>query len=144
MKSMFIVLLNGQIDTAQFPSLDNCYCKYSYVYGNDWEQVSGLEEGLSARCERAPKRDCIVIGLPIEATFTSTNPFRCKWYFLFLVAFFFFSNKSFQLSFVARDDPHRSLSISDLLQAEPQYFKDSILDRLYFFIKEIGDKRARS
>uniref|UniRef100_A0A0M3IRX5 B9 domain-containing protein 1 n=1 Tax=Ascaris lumbricoides TaxID=6252 RepID=A0A0M3IRX5_ASCLU len=67
----------------QFPSLDNCYCKYSYVYGNDWEQVSGLEEGLSARCERAPKRDCIVIGLPIEATFTSTNPFRCKWY-LFL------------------------------------------------------------
>ncbi|VDK71090.1 unnamed protein product [Anisakis simplex] len=60
----------------QFPSLDNCYCKYSYVYGNDWEQVSGMSEGLSARCTRTSCRDSIVIGLPIEATFTSTNPFR--------------------------------------------------------------------
>ncbi|VDM41220.1 unnamed protein product [Toxocara canis] len=76
MKSAFVLLLSGQIETAQFPSLNNCYCKYSYVYGNDWEQIGGLDEGLSAKCERATHRDCIVIGLPIEATFTSTNPFR--------------------------------------------------------------------
>uniref|UniRef100_A0A915PJY3 B9 domain-containing protein 1 n=1 Tax=Setaria digitata TaxID=48799 RepID=A0A915PJY3_9BILA len=74
--SNFIVLLNGQIDSAEFPSFHNFYCKYSYVYGVDWKQVGGIHEGLSARCESEHSRNTgITVGMPIEATFTSTNPF---------------------------------------------------------------------
>uniref|UniRef100_A0A1I8EDK0 B9 domain-containing protein 1 n=1 Tax=Wuchereria bancrofti TaxID=6293 RepID=A0A1I8EDK0_WUCBA len=74
--SNFIVLLNGQIDSAEFLSFDNFYCKYSYVYGIDWKQVGGVHEGLSARCERKRFGNAeITIGMPIEATFTSTSPF---------------------------------------------------------------------
>uniref|UniRef100_A0A8R1TQU1 B9 domain-containing protein 1 n=1 Tax=Onchocerca volvulus TaxID=6282 RepID=A0A8R1TQU1_ONCVO len=72
--SNFIVLLNGQIDSAKFFSFDNFYCKYSYVYGIDWKQVGGIHEGLSARCERSGNTG-ITVGMPIEATFISTNPF---------------------------------------------------------------------
>ncbi|KAM3727399.1 B9 domain-containing protein [Dirofilaria immitis] len=74
--SNFIVLLNGQIDSAEFLSFDNFYCKYSYVYGIDWKQVSGIHEGLSARCERNHSGDnSITVGMPLEATFASSNPF---------------------------------------------------------------------
>lgn len=74
--SNFIVLLNGQIDSAEFLSFDNFYCKYSYVYGIDWKQVGGVHEGLSARCERQRFGNAeITIAMPIEATFTSTSPF---------------------------------------------------------------------
>ncbi|CAG9535502.1 unnamed protein product [Cercopithifilaria johnstoni] len=74
--SNFIVLLNGQIDSAEFLSFDNFYCKYSYVYGIDWKQVGGVHEGLSARCQRERSGNThITVGMPIEATFTSTNPF---------------------------------------------------------------------
>ncbi|OZC08496.1 B9 protein [Onchocerca flexuosa] len=72
--SNFIVLLNGQIDSAKFLSFDNFYCKYSYVYGIDWKQVGGIHEGLSARCEGSGNTG-VTVGMPIEATFTSTNPF---------------------------------------------------------------------
>ncbi|VDK77056.1 unnamed protein product [Litomosoides sigmodontis] len=72
----FIVLLNGQIDSAEFLSFDNFYCKYSYVYGIDWKQIGGVHEGLSARCERQRFGNAnITVGMPIEATFISTNPF---------------------------------------------------------------------
>ncbi|VDN42087.1 unnamed protein product [Gongylonema pulchrum] len=74
--SNFIVLLSGQIESAQFHSFDNLYCKYSYVYGADWEQVAGVREGLSAKCECGRTRSNIItIAMPFEATFTSTNPF---------------------------------------------------------------------
>lgn len=63
----------------QFASFDNFYCKYSYVYGVDWKQVAGVHEGLSAKCEVGHQRNNIItVGMPIEATFTSTNPFGCK------------------------------------------------------------------
>ncbi|EFO17797.1 hypothetical protein LOAG_10702 [Loa loa] len=74
--SNFIVLLNGQVDSAEFLSFDNFYCKYSYVYGIDWKQIAGIREGISARCERERSGNTdITVGMPIEATFTSTNPF---------------------------------------------------------------------
>ncbi|KAL3990507.1 B9 domain-containing protein 1 domain protein [Acanthocheilonema viteae] len=74
--SNFIVLLNGQIDSAEFLSFDSFYCKYSYVYGIDWKQIGGVHEGLSARCERERSKNTeITVGMPIEATFISTNPF---------------------------------------------------------------------
>uniref|UniRef100_A0A0R3RS99 B9 domain-containing protein 1 n=1 Tax=Elaeophora elaphi TaxID=1147741 RepID=A0A0R3RS99_9BILA len=60
----------------QFLSFDNFYCKYSYVYGIDWEQIGGVHEGLSARCERQRSGNTdITVGMPIQATFSSTNPF---------------------------------------------------------------------
>lgn len=61
----------------QFPGIDNIYCKYSYVYGPDWEQIAGLEEGLSSKCECGSAGENIVIGMPLQATFSSTNPFGC-------------------------------------------------------------------
>ncbi|KAI6243734.1 hypothetical protein M3Y99_00036800 [Aphelenchoides fujianensis] len=75
-KSTFIVLITGQIETAEFPEVDNLYCKYTYVFGPDWRQVSGLEEGLSPTCDRGRQSQRIVFNTPLEATFTSTNPFR--------------------------------------------------------------------
>ncbi|KAI6226927.1 hypothetical protein M3Y95_00672900 [Aphelenchoides besseyi] len=75
-KSTFLVLISGQIETADFPEVSNLYCKYAYVMGPDWRQVSGLEEGLSPTCSRGQQNQRIVFNVPLEATFTSTNPFR--------------------------------------------------------------------
>ncbi|KAH7718754.1 B9 protein [Aphelenchoides avenae] len=75
-KSSFSLLVSGQIETADFPTVNNLYCKYFYVYGADWRQVSGIEEGISCTCERGAHTDNIVFNTPLEATFSSTNPFR--------------------------------------------------------------------
>ncbi|MFH4980280.1 hypothetical protein AB6A40_006989 [Gnathostoma spinigerum] len=75
LKSSFIIVLSGQIDTAEVCSGSNLYCKYSYVYGSDWTQVSGVREGLSSLCQKNAHQNHLVFDLPITATFRSTNPF---------------------------------------------------------------------
>ncbi|XP_041062422.1 B9 domain-containing protein 1 isoform X2 [Carcharodon carcharias] len=60
----------------QFPEFDELYCKYSYVYGQDWAPTTGLEEGISQITSK--NRDCnqcFVWNFPMEITFKSTNPF---------------------------------------------------------------------
>lgn len=50
---VFLVSAVGQIEKAHFPDFDDMYCKYSFVYGPDWEIVAvsirhdavGLESG---------------------------------------------------------------------------------------------------
>ncbi|KAI1718843.1 ciliary basal body-associated, b9 protein domain-containing protein [Ditylenchus destructor] len=75
-KQQFSVLYSGQIETAEFRSIKNIYCKYFYVYGQDWQQVSGLVEGMSSTCTRGATTGPIVLNTPLEATFTSCNPFK--------------------------------------------------------------------
>ncbi|CAD5235751.1 unnamed protein product [Bursaphelenchus xylophilus] len=75
-KSSFIVLVTGEIEKAVFPEVNSIYCKYNYVYGPDWKFISGVEEGLSPSCERGHQSSHIAINTPIDATFSSTNPFR--------------------------------------------------------------------
>ncbi|VDM98228.1 unnamed protein product, partial [Thelazia callipaeda] len=76
-----------------FPFFDNFFCKYSYVYGVDWKQVGGIHEGLSPHCERRLYgSSCTTIGMPIEATFTSTNPSGWPQIVLTCYGFDFFGN----------------------------------------------------
>ncbi|XP_078415089.1 B9 domain-containing protein 1 isoform X2 [Cetorhinus maximus] len=74
--SVFLLMVNGQIESADFPEFDELYCKYSYVYGQDWAPTTGLEEGISQITSK--NRDCnqcFVWNFPMEITFKSTNPF---------------------------------------------------------------------
>ncbi|XP_035929391.1 B9 domain-containing protein 1 isoform X1 [Halichoerus grypus] len=34
--SVFLLMVNGQVESAQFPEYDDLYCKYCFVYGQDW------------------------------------------------------------------------------------------------------------
>nr|XP_016853375.1 PREDICTED: B9 domain-containing protein 1 isoform X2 [Anolis carolinensis] len=74
--TVFLLMVNGQIESAQFPDFDDLYCKYCFVYGYDWAPTSGLEEGISqiTSKNRDGSQD-LVWNFPIEITFKSTNPF---------------------------------------------------------------------
>ncbi|XP_032896384.1 B9 domain-containing protein 1 isoform X2 [Amblyraja radiata] len=74
--SVFLLMVNGQIESADFPEFDELYCKYSYVYGHDWAPTTGLEEGISQITSKS--KDCnqgFVWNFPMEITFKSTNPY---------------------------------------------------------------------
>ncbi|XP_018620074.1 B9 domain-containing protein 1 isoform X1 [Scleropages formosus] len=74
--SVFLVMINGQIEGANFPEYDDLYCKYCFVYGNDWAPTSGLEEGISQiACRGQGTQPALVWNFPLEITFKSTNPF---------------------------------------------------------------------
>ena len=75
-KSRFLLMVTGEISVAEMTSVDSIYCKYFYVYGSDWKFLSGVEEGISSTCSKARNHNRIVLNLPVEATFSSTNPFR--------------------------------------------------------------------
>uniref|UniRef100_A0A915P084 B9 domain-containing protein 1 n=1 Tax=Meloidogyne floridensis TaxID=298350 RepID=A0A915P084_9BILA len=77
-KNCFLLLITGQIETVEFLSISNVYCKYCFVYGPDWRQVGGMEEGISATAYKTERsfNNQIVLNTPIEATFSSTNPFK--------------------------------------------------------------------
>ncbi|XP_077774779.1 B9 domain-containing protein 1 isoform X3 [Podarcis muralis] len=76
--TVFLLMVNGQIESAQFPEFDDLYCKYCFVYGYDWAPTSGLEEGISqiTSKNRVAPQD-LVWNFPIDITFKSTNPFGC-------------------------------------------------------------------
>ncbi|KAL7074079.1 hypothetical protein ACQ4LE_006714 [Meloidogyne hapla] len=77
-KNCFLLLITGQIETVELISIPNIYCKYCFVYGPDWRQVGGMEEGISATAYKTERsfNNKIVLNTPIEATFSSTNPFK--------------------------------------------------------------------
>lgn len=35
--SAFVLSVVGQIESADFPEYDHVYCKYSFMYGQDWD-----------------------------------------------------------------------------------------------------------
>ncbi|XGW08570.1 hypothetical protein V3C99_011135 [Haemonchus contortus] len=71
----FLLLINGHIESAEFPEIPSLCVKYSMSYGPDWKHVSGSTEGLSATCYRGESYR-FVPDLPITATFSSTNPYK--------------------------------------------------------------------
>ncbi|KAH0632049.1 hypothetical protein JD844_020079 [Phrynosoma platyrhinos] len=74
--TVFLLMVNGQIESAQFPEFDDLYCKYCFVYGYDWAPTSGLEEGISQiTSKNRDGHQDLVWNFPIEITFKSTNPF---------------------------------------------------------------------
>lgn len=74
--SLFTVCMNGQIERGYFPEFRNVYCKYCYSYGTDWSIIGGSEEGASQISRSGQdERRLIVWNLPIEVTFSSSNPF---------------------------------------------------------------------
>ncbi|XP_003366244.1 B9 domain-containing protein 1 [Trichinella spiralis] len=72
----FLLMINGQIETAQFFNASDIYCKYCFVHGPDWNVLSGIEEGLSQMCCRSSlenSADGFVLNFPVELTLKSTN-----------------------------------------------------------------------
>ncbi|XP_064317497.1 B9 domain-containing protein 1 [Phalacrocorax carbo] len=73
--SVFLLAVSGQIESGQFPGFDDLYCKFCFVYGQDWVPTAGLEEGISqitSKSDVAPTM--LVWNFPINITFKSTNP----------------------------------------------------------------------
>ncbi|XP_045841867.1 B9 domain-containing protein 1 isoform X2 [Meles meles] len=74
--SVFLLMVSGQVESAQFPEHDDLYCKYSFVYGQDWAPTAGLEEGISQITSKSQDvRRALVWNFPIDVTFKSTNPY---------------------------------------------------------------------
>ncbi|XP_054391522.1 B9 domain-containing protein 1 isoform X3 [Pongo pygmaeus] len=74
--SVFLLMVNGQVESAQFPEYDDLYCKYCFVYGQDWDPTAGLEEGISQITSKSQDvRQALVWNFPIDVTFKSTNPY---------------------------------------------------------------------
>ncbi|XP_075035358.1 B9 domain-containing protein 1 [Mixophyes fleayi] len=74
--SVFLLNVNGQIESAEFPEFDELYCKYCFVYGHDWAPTSGVEEGISQIASRNRSTNkSLVWNFPVEITFKSTNPY---------------------------------------------------------------------
>ncbi|XP_022173500.1 B9 domain-containing protein 1-like [Myzus persicae] len=72
---VFLVSVVGQIEKAHFPNYDNMYCKYTFVYGPDWEIVTGIEEGISQIAQKSQdERQQVVWNFPLDVSFKSTNP----------------------------------------------------------------------
>ncbi|KAH3862636.1 B9 domain-containing protein 1-like [Dreissena polymorpha] len=73
--SVFLVMVSGQIESAEFPEFDEIYLRYNLHYGQDWLVTSGLEEGISQVAKKSQDdRQQIVWNFPIDVTFKSTNP----------------------------------------------------------------------
>uniref|UniRef100_A0A8C3D3A2 B9 domain-containing protein 1 n=1 Tax=Cairina moschata TaxID=8855 RepID=A0A8C3D3A2_CAIMO len=72
---VFLVAVNGQIESGEFPGFDDLYCKFCFVYGQDWVPTAGLEEGISQITSKSDVSPTTLIwNFPIEITFKSTNP----------------------------------------------------------------------
>uniref|UniRef100_H2Y8E3 B9 domain-containing protein 1 n=1 Tax=Ciona savignyi TaxID=51511 RepID=H2Y8E3_CIOSA len=74
--TVFLLMANGQIESAVFPDFDELYCKFSFVHGQDWVVTSGLEEGISQITRRSrDERQLFVWNFPLDITYKSTNPY---------------------------------------------------------------------
>ncbi|XP_025090453.1 B9 domain-containing protein 1-like [Pomacea canaliculata] len=72
--SVFLMMVNGQIETAEFPEFDDIYCRYFFTHGPDWLITSGLEEGITQITKKSQdERQLFVWNFPLDITFKSTN-----------------------------------------------------------------------
>lgn len=72
--SEFTLIVSGQIESAQFHSIDNAYCKYSFTYGLDWHAIQGVEQGISQISRKSGGSNrTIVWNFPIDVAFQSSN-----------------------------------------------------------------------
>lgn len=75
MSNGFLLSVVGQIEKADFPGFDNLYCKYCFMFGQDWDITSGIEEGISQIGQKSQdEHQLFVWNFPLEITFKSTNP----------------------------------------------------------------------
>ncbi|ETN75040.1 B9 protein [Necator americanus] len=65
----FLLLINGHVESAEFPDIPSLYVKFSTSFGPDWKHVAGAIEGLSATCFRGDSHH-FVPDLSISATFS--------------------------------------------------------------------------
>ncbi|KAJ8318651.1 hypothetical protein KUTeg_003742 [Tegillarca granosa] len=74
--TVFLLMVGGQIESAEFPEFDDIYCKYCFHHGPDWLITSGLEEGLTQITKKSrDDRQQFVWNFPLDITFKSTNPY---------------------------------------------------------------------
>ncbi|XP_028028009.1 B9 domain-containing protein 1 [Bombyx mandarina] len=72
----FLVSFSGQIEHVTFPSGifdEYLYIQYEVVWGPDWEPITGLPSGTSQLSRPGINPERVVINMPIEMTFGSTN-----------------------------------------------------------------------
>lgn len=77
----FLISFTGRLDYVVFPGGvfdEKFYIQYDFVWGPDWDPISGLNSGTSqiATSGRDPER--VIFNLPFEMVFSSTNVFGCK------------------------------------------------------------------
>jgi len=74
--SIFLLMANGQIESAHLPEFDDLYCKFSFTHGQDWVVTNGIEEGISQITKKSnDERQLFIWNFPLEITYKSTNPF---------------------------------------------------------------------
>ena len=65
---------SGAVESGDFPGCENLYCKYSYLYGNDWTVLAGLEDGISQiACTSSGESQSFVWNFPLDISLRSTN-----------------------------------------------------------------------
>ncbi len=65
--------------TLKIPEFNEIFIKYFFVSGQDWEFLSGIDEGSTQIGHKSiDQRQTIAFCFPIEATYRSTCPFGCK------------------------------------------------------------------
>lgn len=79
-EDQFLLSITGQIEYIDIlaSSGSSWYCKYEFVAGPDWQIVSGLEAALSQTANVVTNGEKIVLNLPLEIVFKSTNPYGCE------------------------------------------------------------------
>lgn len=76
----FFVSVTGQVEYLDTlaTSGSSWHCKYEFVAGPDWKIVGGLEAGLSQIANVTSHGEKVVLNLPIEIVYKSTNPYGCN------------------------------------------------------------------
>ncbi|XP_053207135.1 B9 domain-containing protein 1-like isoform X2 [Panonychus citri] len=73
----FLISVKGQVVSGHFPGKDNIYCKYCFLYGEDWMIINGNEESCSqVSIKTRDSRSMSIWNLSIDVTFRSSNPFK--------------------------------------------------------------------
>ncbi|XP_003385464.1 PREDICTED: B9 domain-containing protein 1-like [Amphimedon queenslandica] len=74
--NVFLLMVTGEIESAEFPEYDGLYCNFSFFYGQDWTVLSNSSEGITQTSMRGSSpASNFVWNFPIDVTFKSTNPF---------------------------------------------------------------------
>ncbi len=76
---VFLLMTNGCIESAEIPEFNEIFIKYFFVHGQDWDFITGLQEGSSQIGHKSvDNRQTIAFNFPLDATFKSTSPFGCN------------------------------------------------------------------
>ncbi|CAB4055082.1 B9D1 [Lepeophtheirus salmonis] len=71
-----MIPVTGQIQGADFPGMDDLYCRYSFVSGPDWAVTAGQEEGISQVAKKSlDGYQRTIWNFPLDITYRSTCPF---------------------------------------------------------------------